>query len=72
MSVKNGGMLLEHESHVRPIIVNWESMAHIPNRDAQSPHGPVGGMDTSDADTSEEIVDNRREMSFQFESQVLR
>ena len=72
MKVKNGDMLLEQESHACPIIENLESMAHIPNQDAGTPHCPMSGTDTSDADTSEEIIDNHREMSFPFRSKVLR
>ena len=51
--------LLEKESHVSPIIKNWESMTHITNQDAQAPHRPVSGADTGDTDTGEEVVNNR-------------
>ena len=70
MNLKNGGKLLEQESHACPIIKNWESMAHTLNRDAQAPHCSVSGANTSDADTTVEIVNNRREISFPFQSEV--
>ena len=71
-ALKNGGKLLEQESHACPIFKNWESMAHIPDWDAQAPHRSVSGTNTSNADTSEEVVNDRRGVSFPFRSEVLR